>query len=608
MGIYQYKVDDAYRFASEQGIEAKKIGDQLRFRYCPYCRSDNKRFDKDTFAIDLETGRFNCLRASCGAKGNMLTLARDFNFSLGRDADEYYQPKKRFRDLKKYPKPDGSKPEAVQYMKARGISERIVLEYGITSHRDNPRQLCMPFFDENGNMQLMKYRNMDFKKGDAGNKEWSMSNCKPILFGMDHCDPEKSDTLVLTEGQIDSLSVAEAGIPNAVSVPNGARGFTWIPYCWDFLGRFKTLIVFGDHENGHITLLEEMKSRFHGIVKHVREEDYQGCKDANELLQKYGKDAVRKAVENAVMVESEQIIRLADVERKDLSNMEVVKTGIDDLDRITGGLHLGNLVIMTGERGNGKSTLASQIVSRAIDQEYTSFVYSGELMDWMVQDWIDRQIAGPENINPLRNKDGYTYYSMSPDVTDAIHAWYEDRCYIYDMDRALKEEDELESLPVILEKAVRMYGCKVLLIDNLMTAMTDDLRADLYRQQGHFVRELAKMAKKHNVLIMLVAHPRKRQGNDAGNDDILGSSNITNLADVVIWYDRPKEEKNDPAPPDRILQVTKNRMNGQTAKRIDLWFNKASKRISDDHEFCWKLGWEEPDQFEDVDDMDAIPF
>ena len=75
---------------------------------------------------------------------------------------------------------------------------------------------------------------------------------------MNHCNPD-NPTLVLTEGQIDSLSVAEAGIENVVSVPTGAKGFTWIPYCWDFLSQFKTLVVFGDCENGRITLLEEMQ-------------------------------------------------------------------------------------------------------------------------------------------------------------------------------------------------------------------------------------------------------------------------------------------------------------------------------------------------------------
>ena len=81
----------------------------------------------------------------------------------------------------------------------------------------------------------------------------------------------------MTEGQLDSLSVAESGIENAVSVPNGKNGFTWVPYCWDWLQNFDTLIVFGDCERGSITLLDDMRRRFRGIVKAVRQQDYRGC-------------------------------------------------------------------------------------------------------------------------------------------------------------------------------------------------------------------------------------------------------------------------------------------------------------------------------------------
>lgn len=606
--IYQFHEDDAYRFAREQGIEARKIGSQLRFRQCPYCKNNNPSFDKDTFAISLDTGQFNCLRSSCGAKGNMLTLASDFDFSLGRDVDEYYRPKRKFRNLRMYPRPAEVKESAIAYLEARGISAVTARKYSITAHEEDDRRLCIPFYDENDDLQLVKYRNMDFKTGDVGNKEWSLSGCKPILFGMDWCEPEVSDALVMTEGQIDSLSLSEAGIPNAVSVPTGAKGFTWVPYCWDFLGKFKNLIIFGDLEDGKITLLEEMKKRFHGMVWHVREEDYLGCKDANEILTKYGKEALHNAIANAVMVGNARIKRLADVERVNPADREKVKTGISSLDRTTDGLHLGSLVILTGERGRGKSTLASQIMSRAVEQGYTSFIYSGELMDWTVQDWIDRQIAGPEYINSVTSNLGYTSYSIQKDVVDALHEWYEDRCYVYDADRAWDESEENENLLEVLEKAIRMYDCKVLMIDNLMTAMSDDLRRDLYRQQSNFVKKLAEMVMRYQVLIILVAHPRKSMANSFRNDDILGSSNITNLADVILRYDKPKVDKADLNPPDRILQITKNRQSGKTHDGIRLWFDSASKRISEKQtDFGWKIDFKPP-EFIEVDDLDVIPF
>ena len=105
----------------------------------------------------------------------------------------------------------------------------------------------------------------------------------PILFGMNQCNTE-NETLIITEGQIDSLSVTEAGFENAISVPTGMNGFTWIGHCWNWVHQFKKMIVFGDKEDDKITLLEEIKHRFNLQIYAVRLEDYKDCKDANEIL------------------------------------------------------------------------------------------------------------------------------------------------------------------------------------------------------------------------------------------------------------------------------------------------------------------------------------
>jgi hypothetical protein len=58
--IYKFITDDAYRFASEQGIRTRKSGDELQFRSCPYCKAGLKA-GEDTwkFSINLKTGQFN---------------------------------------------------------------------------------------------------------------------------------------------------------------------------------------------------------------------------------------------------------------------------------------------------------------------------------------------------------------------------------------------------------------------------------------------------------------------------------------------------------------------------------------------------------------------
>lgn len=595
MRMYEFKPEDAEDFARAQGIRAFRRRDELIFEFCPYCKAKHKD-DKNKFSIDLKTGRFHCFRASCNANGNMITLSRDFNFSLGADADQYYRHVRQFRNISDHPKPE-PKPAAVAYMESRGISEEVTNRYNITVQREHENILVFLFYDDRDQLQFVKYRKTDFDKAKDSAKEWCERDCKPILFGMNHCDPEVSDTLVLTEGQLDSLSLTEAGIPNAVSVPTGANGFTWVPHCWDFLHKFKTLIVFGDHERGHITLLTEMAARFDGTVKHVRPEDYLDCKDANEILQKYGKQALIDAVGNAVAVAHPQIKSLVDVQRIDLSKLEKFSTGFKSLDRILGGFYLGQLIILTGERGEGKSTLASQFATHAVSEGYNVFCYSGELMDWFFRAWFDAQVAGPAWINTIRESDsGYEEYSVRAEVMPLIEKWYGNKVYIYDKNILGGQEEY--SLPETLETAIRQYGCRVIIVDNLMTAMEDDLSTDQWRQQTAFVSALAKLAKQYDALIFLIAHPRKKQGFGFDNDDIAGSSNITNLADVVIRYSRAKGKEIPDDTPLRDLTVHKNRLTGRTRKKngIRLYFEPSSKRISEhDGDFGWKLGWENQD-------------
>lgn len=339
MGLYRFKTEDAEGFARHVGIPVRRKGDELIFKKCPFCGMNSN--DKEKFSINLTTGKFHCFRASCDAKGNMITLSKEFNYSLNYDVDEYYREMKQYRKFKVKEKPV-PKPAAVTYLQGRGISEEVAAKYHITTQRDHENVLVFPFYDEHGVLTFIKYRKTDFDKEKDSCKEWCEADCKTILFGMDQCDMS-SDTLVLTEGQIDSLSLATAGIANVVSVPTGAKGFTWIPHCWDFLGKFERLIVFGDYEKGKITLLEEMHARFHGQVLHVREQDYRGCKDANEILMKHGPEALQNAVENAVPVlmihnpmtvafgdskEMEKAIEMLKSVKDSIVNAYEIKTGL----------------------------------------------------------------------------------------------------------------------------------------------------------------------------------------------------------------------------------------------------------------------------------------
>jgi twinkle protein len=120
---------------------------------------------------------------------------------------------------------------------------------------------------------------------------------------------------------------------------------------------------------------------------------------------------------------------------------------------------------------------------------------------------------------------------------------------------------------------------------------------------------MARIARAYNVIIFLVAHPRKRKGDvtDFDADDVMGSGNITNAVDVVLQYDEAPDRFGKP---DRLLAVKKNRLTGDVSDGIDLWFDQESKRIT---ETLYPLkvkryGWEDEDTWSDADNLDTIPF
>lgn len=562
--MYDFKSKDVFDFASFIGAETRQKGNELFFKYCPQCHGGGD--DKDTFSVNLQTGAFKCFRASCDYHGHFVELARDFGYKLDDEQERKYR---------RLPQPKiESKPKAIEYLESRGISAEVAKRYKITTQTHNENVLVFPFYDDQNVLQFVKYRKTNFDKRFDKNKEWCEAETMPILFGMAQC--EDFTRLVITEGQLDSLSLATCGIKNAVSVPTGALGFTWLANCWDWVNKFQEVVVFGDYEKGKITLIETLEKRLQMKVKCVRPQDYLCEKDANDILRKYGKEAIIRAVESAELRDVKYVKRLATVEAINLRDLPKIRTGIRPLDRVCGGLLRGHVVLLSGKRGEGKSTFMSQLVAEAIEQDNAVFVYSGELPNYHFKNWLDLQIAGANHICTVTNDYGDKEYYLTDGCVKKINAWYYDKAFIFD--NSAVSDDEYEGLIKVMVDAICRYDIKLVCIDNLMTAMDGDPNTDIYRQQSAFVKKLEKLAQQYDVAIILVAHPKKSNA-AFDNDTVSGSSDITNAVSFVFNYQRA----DDGDECDSYLMVTKNRMNGKLMtgdNAIPLYYSEKSKRIS----------------------------
>jgi twinkle protein len=289
--------------------------------------------------------------------------------------------------------------------------------------------------------------------------------------------------------------------------------------------------------------------------------------------------------------------------------MEHIETGIYDLDEaLDGGIALGQVCLLSGRRGDGKSTFMSQMIANAIDQGYGTFIYSAELPDYQFKGWLNTQVAGEENLVGFKNKYGQTKYVPTSEVQAKIDRWYDGKAFIFDNSFTDEHPEKEMDLISIIEQTIKADDVKLVCVDNLMTAM-ESVRSqnELYLAQGRFVGQLKKLAIRYNIAVILVAHPRK-QGKDTDkdfdNDDVAGSADITNKVDIVLNYYRPKKEEQY----QRLLSLEKNRLTGILLKgdhAVKMYYNEKSRGITSERSLPRRYGWQkQPIQVEDID----VPF
>lgn len=281
---------------------------------------------------------------------------------------------------------------------------------------------------------------------------------------------------------------------------------------------------------------------------------------------------VKRMLDKVDKTDSNRLVNLAAVKSEAKQN-ERYKSFIKGLDRKTNGFQMGQLTIWTGKSGHGKSTFISQMLIEAIEQGYKVCSYSGELKLETFKNWIDLQIAGDENIDLVEDREyGRFKKIIKPEILTKIENWYNGKIYCYD-NRQIQENIENNFVIHVIEEAIRNYGCKVFLIDNLMTCSFENSKIqDFYKAQSDFVGRLSYLTKAYDIHIHLVAHPRKTVGNAITQDDISGTSDTFKRADNVFCIERKEDNTN-------VVKIMKCRETGVNNHEVALNFLETSKRF-----------------------------
>ena len=263
-----------------------------------------------------------------------------------------------------------------------------------------------------------------------------------------------------------------------------------------------------------------------------------------------------------------------------------IKSGCDYLDKKMKGFALSQLSVWSGSNASAKSTYLNQIALESIKQGYKVGIFSGELTDKDLLSWITLNAAGKDNIKQNEEKG---YYYVFKTVKERILKWLDNKLFIYNNDYGNDAKEILQSV----ESCVKKNDVKVLILDNLMAMNLSKFGEQKYDMQTRLITELSAMAKRLNVHIHFVCHPRKSTA-FLRKIDISGSADLTNIANNVLimhrvnsdfkksfrdWANLKENEEHELFKYSNVIEICKNRDFGIQDEMIGLYFEIGSKRL-----------------------------
>lgn len=507
--------------------------------YCPQCH-DQRRDKRDkSLSVDLDKGVWNC--HYCGWGGHLDYTETEKKQWMERQP--WYAPIRRQKPVYKKPAPRPTTPmstKAIAWFKSRGISETTLLAMKVTEGME-----WMP--QKNGQANTVQFNyyhngelvNTKFRTGDKCFKLCKDAELLPYnidaIKGCKEC--------IITEGEMDALTFYECGRHDVVSVPNGANAN--LDYLDDYIEEYfddkETIYIASDSDTKGVILRDELIRRFG--VERCRVLEYgDGCKDANEHLQKYGRESLLQCIASAPEIKVDGVFTVSDFEQSldalfENGMQRGVTVGHENLDELIS-FETKRLCIVTGIPGNGKSEFIDELAERLNMRYGWRFAYfspenaplayhASKLIEKFTGKHFDRQHLGYAEYRQVKEHLETNFYFIAPSDN-------------YKIDNILDKAKYL----------VRRRGIKALVIDPYNRIEHEYERGQREDQYiSLFLDKLMRFAQINDVLIILMAHPTKLSKNKDGVVeaptlyDISGAAHFYNKADfgIVVHRDRVKD-------------------------------------------------------------------
>ncbi len=483
---------------------------------CPLCSHDRKPKNQKAkcASYDWERGLGTC--HNCNTSFQLHTYQRK-----GASEKEYVRPTLQVN----VDQPEFLSDKVIDWFKTRGIGTQTLFDLEISEGDE-----YMPQTGKSENTIKFNYFmgdqliNVKYRDGRKNFKLYK--GAEKVFYNINSI--VGYDTCVITEGEMDVLAFHEAGIPNAISVPNGAtlnsNNLDYLDNCIDYFEDKEKIILAVDSDEAGQALQSELVRRLGAEVCYLA--SFDDCKDANEYLQKYGKEKLQERITKARPVPLENVTTFKDIEDEVTDFVrngfkKGYQIGLENFDDIFS-TYTGQFITVTGIPSSGKSDFVDQMVV-GYNRNY----------GWKTA------FASPENgptylhAHKLMRK---TWEGM-PTAAD-IHTdkWNKiaDHCnanyFHIDMERYT-----LESVLRKGAELVKRKGIKCLVIDPFNKIRDVDSKTeDINRYTMEYLTKIEVFAKKFDVLVFVVAHPTKMYKDKDGK---MEEPTMYNIKGGGEWYD-----------------------------------------------------------------------
>ena len=402
--------------------------------------------------------------------------------------------------------------------------------------------------------------------------------------------------LVVTEGEIDAMSVCEAqdGKWPAISVPNGAsHAEQAFRDNIEYLNTFDKVIIMFDQDDAGKEAAKSCSEILRPGKAYIAKLP---LKDASDCLVNNNKAAIRAAIWDAEPVRQDGIVHV-----RDIRVTEATKTGkiypypYPSITRATYGRRPGCVDMLTSGSGMGKSTFVREMIHYDISAGHNvGAIMLEESTVKTKQDILSVQLGKPIhkilasrliNAQLLAAGEEGIDFGKLPDLSEeelaAGEEWLDNQgLYLFDHFGSL----EVDVLTKRIEYLHYSCGCDLIYLDHV-SIVVSGTEGDERRDLDMLMTTLKSMAERTGVCITTVCHLRKpsgqafEEGGQISLSHLRGSGSLYQLSDSVLGFERNQQHTNNDTANTMGVRLLKDRFGGNTGLKAALKFDHDTHRL-----------------------------